>query len=50
VLVGGGGPTVFDRVLAFGDAWFAQHREGPLERIDELRARAREAAGTSPWT
>src|SRR3712207_4620034 len=22
VLVGGGGPTVLDRVLAFGDAWF----------------------------
>jgi probable F420-dependent oxidoreductase len=43
VLVGGGGPTVLDRVLAFGDVWFAQHRERPLERIDELRARAAEA-------
>jgi len=48
VLVGGGGPTVFDRVLAFGDAWFAQHRERPLERIDELRARAREAGRDIP--
>jgi probable F420-dependent oxidoreductase len=43
ILVGGGGPTVLDRVLAFGDAWFAQHRENPLERIDELRSRAAEA-------
>ena len=48
VLVGGGGPTVFDRVLAFGDGWFAQHRERPLERIDELRARATEAGRDIP--
>jgi probable F420-dependent oxidoreductase len=41
VLVGGYGPTVLDRVLAFGDAWFPNY--GPpdlLERADELRARA----------
>src|SRR3954470_8601644 len=43
VLVGGGGPTVLDRVLAFGDGWFAQHRANPLERVDELRRRAAEA-------
>src|SRR5215210_6508943 len=43
VLVGGGGPTVIDRVLAFGDAWFSQHRTDPLERLDELRSRAAEA-------
>jgi probable F420-dependent oxidoreductase len=48
VLVGGGGPTVFDRVLAFGDAWFAQHRERPLERIDELRAGAAQAGRDIP--
>src|SRR6187200_101284 len=48
VLVGGGGPTVFDRVLAFGDAWFAQHRERPLERIDELRARSAQAGRDIP--
>jgi alkanesulfonate monooxygenase SsuD/methylene tetrahydromethanopterin reductase-like flavin-dependent oxidoreductase (luciferase family) len=48
VLVGGGGPTVFDRVLAFGDAWLAQHRQRPLERIDELRARAAEAGREVP--
>jgi probable F420-dependent oxidoreductase len=41
VLVGGYGPTVLDRVLAFGDAWFPNY--GPddlLERVAELRARA----------
>ncbi len=43
VLVGGGGPTVFDRVLAFGDAWFPNWGEvaDDLEaRVGELRARA----------
>src|SRR5690242_2557493 len=42
VLVGGDGPTVLDRVLAFGDAWFPNFRggEGLFERIEELRARA----------
>src|ERR671910_1178430 len=40
VLVGGGGPTVIDRVLAFGDVWFAQHRQDPLARAEELRSRA----------
>ena len=41
VLVGGDGPTVLDRVLAFGDAWFPNYA-GPqtLERAAELRARA----------
>jgi probable F420-dependent oxidoreductase len=41
VLVGGGGPTVLDRVLAFGDAWFPNYApEGILERAAQLRARA----------
>lgn len=40
VLVGGGGPTVLDRVLAFGDAWFPNHGSGIFERIEQLRARA----------
>ncbi len=41
VLVGGNGPTVFDRVLAFGDGWFPNYT-GPdtLQRIPELRERA----------
>jgi probable F420-dependent oxidoreductase len=40
VLVGGYGPTVLERVLAFGDAWFPNY--GPvdlLDRIAELRAK-----------
>lgn len=41
VLVGGGGPTVLDRVLAFGDAWFPNHATPRLlDRVAELRARA----------
>jgi probable F420-dependent oxidoreductase len=44
VLVGGGGPTVLDRVLSFGDAWFPNWApEGVLERIPELRSRAADA-------
>jgi probable F420-dependent oxidoreductase len=42
VLVGGGGPTVLDRVLAFGDAWFPNWGEVEddfEQRIDQLRAR-----------
>jgi probable F420-dependent oxidoreductase len=41
VLVGGNGPTVLDRVLAFGDAWFPNYAiDGVFERARELRARA----------
>jgi probable F420-dependent oxidoreductase len=41
VLVGGNGPTVLDRVLAFGDAWMPNYsRGGVLERAEELRGRA----------
>jgi probable F420-dependent oxidoreductase len=41
VLVGGNGPGVLDRVLAFGDAWFPNHaRDGILDRAAELRSRA----------
>jgi probable F420-dependent oxidoreductase len=40
VLVGGLGPTVIDRVLAFGDGWVPNHRPGLLDRFEELRARA----------
>jgi probable F420-dependent oxidoreductase len=41
VLVGGLGPTVFDRVLRFGDVWFPNY--GPpdlVERAQELRSHA----------
>jgi probable F420-dependent oxidoreductase len=41
VLVGGDGATVFDRVLAFGDAWMPNYApSGILERAAELHARA----------
>jgi probable F420-dependent oxidoreductase len=41
VLIGGGGPTVLDRVLAYGDGWFPQwNHPNLLERIAELKARA----------
>jgi probable F420-dependent oxidoreductase len=41
VLVGGLGPTVIDRVLAFGDGWFPNYApEGVLDRVDEMRERA----------
>jgi hypothetical protein len=42
VLVGGDGPTVLERVKAFGDAWFPNYRgdETILERVQELRAGA----------
>jgi probable F420-dependent oxidoreductase len=43
VLVGGNGPTVLDRVLAFGDAWLPNYARGAddlVERWEQLRARA----------
>jgi probable F420-dependent oxidoreductase len=41
VLIGGGGRTVIDRVLEYGDGWFPRWNEENLfDRIDELRARA----------
>jgi probable F420-dependent oxidoreductase len=40
ILVGGDGPTVFDRVLEYGDGWMPNHRGGIVERIAELRERA----------
>ena len=44
VLVGGDGPTVLDRVLAYGDAWFPDYApDGILDRIPELQARAADA-------
>ena len=41
VIVGGNGPTVTDRVLAFGDAWMPNYApDGILERAAQLRAAA----------
>jgi probable F420-dependent oxidoreductase len=45
ILVGGNGPQVIDRVLAFGDEWMPNRvpDEQMLERMGELRRRAEEA-------
>jgi alkanesulfonate monooxygenase SsuD/methylene tetrahydromethanopterin reductase-like flavin-dependent oxidoreductase (luciferase family) len=49
VLVGGGGPTVLDRVLAFGDVWFPNWAfDGVIDRIPELRGRAEDAGREIP--
>jgi alkanesulfonate monooxygenase SsuD/methylene tetrahydromethanopterin reductase-like flavin-dependent oxidoreductase (luciferase family) len=42
ILVAGAGPTVLDRVLAFGDGWFPPlyDDDAVLAQIDELRSRA----------
>ena len=43
VLVGGNGPTVLDRVLAFGDAWLPEYGSDVsevIERANELATRA----------
>ena len=43
ILVGGGGPKVLDRVLAYGDEWIpnrVESVEGLKQRVDELRERA----------
>jgi probable F420-dependent oxidoreductase len=54
VLVGGSGPTVLDRVLAFGDEWMPLRMPDPKElgrHVAELQARARDAGrGPVPVT
>ena len=40
IYVGGAGPTVFDRVLEYGDVWMPNHRDNVIARIAELRERA----------
>ena len=40
VLVGGLGPTVLDRVLAYGDAWFPNYTEDLVPRARQLWDRA----------
>lgn len=40
ILVGGSGPRVLDRVLAYGDAWIPNYDAQVVERATELRARA----------
>jgi probable F420-dependent oxidoreductase len=49
VLLGGNGPTVLDRVLAYADAWFPTHnRPNVAEMIQELGVRARDAGRRIP--
>ena len=43
VLVGGNGPKVLDRVLAFGDEWMPNRLDGFANRVQELQRRAEEA-------
>ena len=46
ILVGGNGPQVLDRVLAYGDGWFPNRigaEEHNIPRISELQRRAAEA-------
>jgi probable F420-dependent oxidoreductase len=50
VLVGGHGPTVHDRVLAFGDGWFPNRiptDDQMIARVEELQRRG-EQAGRGP--
>ena len=50
IYIGGNGPTVLDRVLAFGDGWYPNpdvDDDRMLERIAELRQRC-EDAGREP--
>src|ERR1700759_5094007 len=48
VLVGGGGPTVPDRLPGCGPGWPPTPPQDPPGRIDELRARAGEAGRDLP--
>ncbi len=54
VLIGGNGPTVHKRVLAYGDGWFPNRippDEGMIERIEELQKLGKEAGrGAIPVT
>ena len=49
ILIGGDGPTTFDRVVEFADGWMPLARSGrnPAEKIGLLRQRA-EKAGRDP--
>ena len=40
ILVGGNGPTVFDRVVEYGDAWMPNHARDVVDRIPRLHEQA----------
>lgn len=46
ILVGGAGPRVFDRVLAYGDAWLPNYAPEVMARIPGLHARAADVGRT----
>jgi probable F420-dependent oxidoreductase len=54
ILVGGNGPKVHDRVLAYGDGWFPNRippDDAMIARVEELQRRAEEAGrGAIPVT
>jgi probable F420-dependent oxidoreductase len=51
ILVGGNGPKVLDRVLAYGDEWKPNRLDGFAERVQELQRRAEDAGrGRIPVT
>ncbi|GAA3128521.1 LLM class F420-dependent oxidoreductase [Streptosporangium carneum] len=43
VLVGGTGPRVLDRVLAYADGWLPNYAPGVLDRVRDLQRRAADA-------
>jgi probable F420-dependent oxidoreductase len=54
ILVGGNGPTVHERVLAYGDGWFPNRippDDAMIERVEELQRRGEQAGrGRIPVT
>ena len=46
VLVGGNGPKVIDRVLAYGDEWLPEPEDGLAERMREFHERRARPAAT----
>jgi probable F420-dependent oxidoreductase len=52
ILIGGNGPKVLDRVLAYGDEWLPEAEDGFLDRVVELHERAAAAGrkvATTVW-
>ncbi|BBC31494.1 LLM class F420-dependent oxidoreductase [Streptomyces graminofaciens] len=48
VLVGGNGPGVTERVIAYGDEWIPMARPGVLDRIAEFKKTARKPGSDEP--
>ena len=50
VMIGGNGPRVVERVLAYGDEWIPEPEEGLAERMRELSRRSEEVGRDVPIT